>query len=496
MTIVLLSVVPILILLVGIGMLNKSTIAVSPLGWAVSFLIGVYFFGMNWQAGLNGSIVGALNGFGLIWIIFPILFLYQMLNQVGTLAKLKKAITNLTKESFLQLALLGFGFVFFINGIAGFGSAGALTATMLNSLGLSPVMSGAMVLLGVTPGTYTGSLGFSALATARAFNISTDTLTHYWSAQMPWWTLVTPWVLAWFLGGFEGLRKNWFSALILGVGGALGMWLALFLGWYQLVDVTTGLVAMLFGLLYIAILRMSGRDPRAPSNLTRQERFTAFFPFVFLFTVVIVTQAIPAIRKVLSGFVLQWTIAKGSVWKFDYLNQPGIWVLLTVVLLAVIFKVSSADSMLLLKKAARQSWQPAVALGFVMAMAQVMTVSGMNLALGKTVAAALGFKYIFLLPVIAAIGTFASGNSTASTLMLGSFHMTYAKLMGIDPILLLTLTAVSANVSNNIAPPKMVTVLAAVGGAGQDSVMMKKMLKPVAVYLVINIVLVAAKVFF
>lgn len=495
MTTVFLSILPILILLVGIGMLNRSTIVVSPIGWIASLLIGVHFFNMKWDAGLNGSILGGLNGFGLVWIIFPILFLYQMLNHIGTLDKLRKAITNLTEDSFVQFALLGFGFVLFINGIAGFGSSGALTATMLNSLGLSPVVSGAMVLLGVTAGTYTGSLGFSALATARAFNIPLDTLTSYWATQMPWWALLTPLVLAWFLDGISGLKKNWFSAVVLGIGGAFGMWLALYLGWYQLVDVSAGIFAMIAGLVYIGIRRMSGRESHQSVKLSLSEKFTAFFPFVFLFAVVIITQTIPVIKTTLSKFVFRWTIAQGSVWRFDYLNQPGIWVLLTVVLLAIIFKVGYSDFNLLLQKAVKQSWRPAMALGFVMAMASVMTVSGMNLALAKTVAAGLGIGYIFIMPIIAAVGTYAGGNSTASTMMLGAFHMAYAKLLGLDPILILTLTAVAANVTNNIAPPKMVTVLAAVGGAGRDAEMLKKMLGPVAVFMVINIILVAVKVF-
>jgi len=421
--------------------------------------------------------------------------LYQMLNRVGTLANLKRAITGLTSESFLQVALLGFGFVFFINGIAGFGSSGALTATMLNSLGLSPVVSSAAVLLGVTPGTYTGSLGFSALATSRAFDIPLSTLTRYWAGQIPWWTLVTPLVLAWFLGGLEGLKKNWLSAVILGIGGAAGMWLALFLGWYQLVDVTAGIFAMLAGVAYIIVRRIQRLEAGDAGVLSRRERFTAFFPFAFLLGVVMVTQAIPLIRVALSHVVIQWTVARGFVWKFYWLNEPGFWVLLTVALLALVFKVSFIDSLQLLKKAAMQSWQPAAALGFVMAMSSVMTVSGMNLALGKTIAASLGIRYIFLLPIISALGTFASGNSTASTLMLGTFHMTYAKLMGLDPVLILTLTAVSASVTNNIAPPRMVTVLTAVGGAGREAELFRIMLKPVAVYVLVNIVLIAVKVF-
>lgn len=491
---VILSVLPILVLLVGIGLLNKTTVLISPIGWVVALLLGLSSFSMSVTVGWQNSLLGGLNGFALIWIIFPILFLYQILNYIGSLDALKKAISNLTDDHFIQVALLGFGFVLFINGVAGFGSSGALAATMLTGLGLSPVMAGAMVLLGVTPGTYTGSLGFSALATSKAFNIPIGTLTHYWAGQMPWWALLTPLVLAWFLGGKAGLRKNWLSALVLGLGGAFGMWLALVYGYYQLVDISGGLFAMLFGLIYVR-MRKTSKATDLAAKLTSEEKFKAFFPFIFLLTIVIITQAVPSINTVLKKYVVTWTIAKNAVFKFDYLNQPGIWVLITVLVLALIFKVNSQQASKLFIKAIKQSWRPAVALGFVMAMAQVMSASGMNLVLAKTVAGALGVGYIFFLPLVSAIGTYAGGNSTASTMMLAPFHMAYAKLIGIDPILLLTLTAVAANVTNNIAPPKMVTVLSAVGGSGQDAEMLKKMMGPVGIYLVITTILVAVKVF-
>jgi lactate permease len=155
----LLAVVPIAVafaLLVGARWSAARSMGV---GWVLATILGLAYWGMEptWWAAV--AIYGALDALGIILIVFGAILLMNYLDVSGAISTIRWHFTGISTDRRIQLLLIGLGFETIIEGVAGFGTPGALAAPLLIGLGFPPLGAAVFALFFNAPNPQFGAAG-------------------------------------------------------------------------------------------------------------------------------------------------------------------------------------------------------------------------------------------------------------------------------------------------------------------------------------------------
>ena len=126
----------------------------------------------------------------------------------------------------------------------------------------------------------------------------------------------------------------------------------------------------------------------------------------------------------------------------------------------------------------------------VLAVAKIMTYSGMISDMAGLFVSITGVFYPFVSPVIAAIGAFVTGSGTNTEVLLGRLQSEAATAIGASPYWLAAANSVGAGIGKILSPQCIATAVAAVGLVGQDSKVLSAVLKWAILMLVLACILV------
>ena len=113
----------------------------------------------------------------------------------------------------------------------------------------------------------------------------------------------------------------------------------------------------------------------------------------------------------------------------------------------------------------------------VLAVAKIMTYSGMISDMASLFVAVTGSLYPFFAPVIAAIGAFVTGSGTNTEVLLGRLQTEAASAIGASQFWLAAANSTGAGIGKILSPQCIATAAAAVGLTGQDSKLLSAVLK-------------------
>lgn len=102
-----------------------------------------------------------------------------------------------------------------------------------------------------------------------------------------------------------------------------------------------------------------------------------------------------------------------------------------------------------------------VAILAIVAMATVMDKSGMITVIATTLVATTGIGYVFISPVIGALGTFVTGSDTNANVLFGKLQATAAQQLGIDPHALAAANTAGATGGKMISPQSIAIAVSA-----------------------------------
>jgi lactate permease len=112
----------------------------------------------------------------------------------------------------------------------------------------------------------------------------------------------------------------------------------------------------------------------------------------------------------------------------------------------------------------------------VLALAYVMNFSAQTLTLGQWIAGA-GGVLAFLSPIIGWLGVAVTGSDTSSNALFGALQVQAAKEAGLDQTLLAAANSSGGVLGKMISPQNLAIGAAAVGMAGQEGELFRKVLK-------------------
>ncbi|MEW2079627.1 L-lactate permease [Streptomyces sp. NPDC017966] len=494
----LVAALPLVIVLVLLGGVRMKAHLAGLIGLLAAVLVACLAYGMPLGQTLSGGVQGAVFGvFPIMWIVINALWVYRMTVRTRHFDILRRSFGRLSDDPRIQALVIAFCFGALLEALAGFGAPVAISAVMLVALGFDPVRAAVVALVANTAPVAFGAMGTPVVTLAQVTGLPLDSVASVVGRQTPLLALVVPLVLVWLVDGRRGLRETWIPALVCGAAFAVAQFAASNYVSAQLADIGAALAGA-GALVAVPHARVPATESVRASVLTgarseeldeedpRGEVVRAYAPYALIVAVFSVAQ-IPAVKDWLAGATqtYDWPFLDvagpdgepvgGNVFTWPVVSTGGTLVLFAGVLTTAVIGVHA--------RVAVKEWLATVhelrfailTVTSVLALAYVMNLSGQAATIGHSVAAA-GAGLAFLSPVLGWFGVAVSGSDTSSNALFGALQVTAAQQSGLSPDLLAAANSSGGVLGKMISPQNLTIACAAVGLAGREGDLLRKVL--------------------
>jgi lactate permease len=503
----------VLFVLLGVVRLKAQWAALITLGVAILVALIVYSMplGQAVDAGLEGAAFGI---WPIMWIVVNALWIFNMTDATGYFAVLRRAFSRLSDDLRVQVVVIAFCFGALLEALAGFGTPVAICGIMLVGLGVKPIKAAAVALVADTAPVAFGAIAIPIITLGTVTGLPVDQLGKMVGRQTPFLALLVPFVLVFMTDGRRGLREAWPAALTAGVSfGVLQFAISNFVS-VQLTDIiaSLGSAAALLALLKVwspanpltvasqtgagrpAIAGASTSDPglertvkaKDDQPLTARELALAFAPYV----IIIIVLGLLALKGIMTDLdkatsEFSWPglhvlSAKGKaptslIFKLNWLTAAGTGLFVSGVITAIVLRVAPGRAVRIFLGTLNQLKWAILTVCAVLAVAYVMNLSGQTITLGTWAAGAGGF-FAFLSPLIGWFGTAVTGSDTSTNSLFGALQVAAAKQSGLSPTLLAAANSSGGVMAKMVSPQNLAIGSAAVGMAGQEGDIFRKVI--------------------
>src|ERR1041384_7166741 len=292
-------------------------------GLLVAGSIAVLVYHMPLFLTLMSAIYGGAFGlFPIGWIVLNAIFVYQLSVETGQFSVLQRQVAGLSGDRRIQALLVAFCFGAFIEGAAGFGGPGAITAALMIGLGFHPLEAAKLALIGNTAPVAFGALGTPLLTLAKVTGLDLQALSSMVGRQLGLMSVIVPFWLVAAQAGWRGMLEVWPACLVAGVSFGTTQFLVSNLHGPWLVGIISAFVSM-GALVFLMTLWKPGEEskddanavtaltgtpalPRseavkeAISTVGTQSPWRAWVPWIFL-SVLVFLWGLPGMKNLLNG---------------------------------------------------------------------------------------------------------------------------------------------------------------------------------------------------
>lgn len=494
----LVAALPLLTVLVLLGAVRMRAHHAGLIGLAVALVTAWAGSGMPVTQALSSAVQGAVFGlFPIMWIVVNALWVYRMTVRTHHFDVLRRSFSRLSDDPRIQALVIAFCFGALLEALAGFGAPVAISAVMLVALGFDPVKAAVVALVANTAPVAFGAMGTPVVTLAQVTGLPLDSVASVVGRQTPLLALVVPLLLVALVDGRRGLRETWLPALTCGVAFAAVQFAAANFVSAQLADIGAALAGAAALVAVPAARRPASADVRA-AVLTgarsedldvrdsRRETVRAYAPYGLIIVIFSLAQ-IPPFKDWAAAATqsFDWPLLDvagpdgkpvgGNVLALPLVATGGTLVLLAGLVTAAVLGVRAGS-------AAREWLATVHELRFailtvtsVLALAYVMNLSGQAATIGHFVAAA-GAGLAFLSPVLGWFGVAVTGSDTSANALFGALQVTAAQQSGLGPELLAAANSSGGVLGKMISPQNLTIACAAVGLAGREGDLLRKVL--------------------
>ncbi len=494
----LVATLPLVIVLVLLGVVRMKAHLAGLTGLLAAGLVAWLAYDMPLGQTLSGAAQGAAFGlFPIMWIVVNALWVYRMTVRTRHFDILRRSFGRLSDDPRIQALVVAFCFGALLEALAGFGAPVAISAVMLVALGFEPVRAAVIALVANTAPVAFGAMGTPVVTLAQVTELPLDTVASVVGRQTPLLALVVPLVLVWLADGRRGLRETWVPALACGIAFAVAQFVASNYVSAQLADIGAALLGAA-ALVAVPHARRPASESVRAAVLTgarsedldeedpRGEVVRAYAPYALIVAIFSVAQ-IPVVKDWLAGATrtFDWPFLDvadpdgdpvgANVFTWPVVSTGGTLVLLAGICTAAVLGVHA--------RVAVKEWAATVlelryailTVTSVLALAYVMNLSGQAATIGHFVAAA-GAGLAFLSPVLGWFGVAVTGSDTSANALFGALQVSAAEQSGLSPELLAAANSSGGVLGKMISPQNLAIAVAAVGLAGREGDLLRKVL--------------------
>ncbi|ERM82729.1 hypothetical protein P872_04215 [Rhodonellum psychrophilum GCM71 = DSM 17998] len=462
---ILLSFLPILTLLVLSLAKGVKT------GIYAGFMVtsALFFLWGNGVFPFLASLISALTGtVNISMIIFGAIFLYQIMEQKSYISGIKDSLAAIHPDKSFKFYFLAFFLTAFFESVAGFGTPGAIVPLLLISLGYSPLLSIAVVLLIDGLFAMAGAVGTPVTAGFQIpLELPIEAVSNIYLYSTAGIFLAGMVILVFVLVFLkrETTENNPTYAWIL----YFAIMAPLVLGSFYLRELTGIIAAVVMAVVsYIFLFK------------NKKIHLKPWMPYLVLVILLLLPKIFTGLADFLAYKVEFKAILGTNV-------SAGLQPLRSPLLP---FLIASAFALFLVKDF-KFDWKPAVSKTFAvflvlfpsLAITQLMLNSGSAQMPSMIDAVAAEFiktgqAYPLISPMIGILGTFISGSTTVSNIIFGSVQNSSAVSLGLNPQIVLSMQLMGASLGNAVCLFNIIAA-AAVAGVSDYASILKKCLLPV-----------------
>jgi lactate permease len=492
---------PLLVLLIAMAGLRIKGHLAALAGMATALVIALAVFQMPARLAFLAAGFGAAYGlFPICWIVFPVLFLYQLSVRAGRFALIQECLIGITEDSRLQLLLIAFAFGSFFEGVAGFGTPVAVCGTILIGLGFPPLQAAGLALLANTAPVAFGAIGTPIVALHGVTGLDTLLLSRVIGRIIAPFCVLVPFWLIWAFAGFSAMLEVWPAILLAGSTYGLTLLVVSTFHGPWLVDITASSLSIAVLVVFVHIWKPKRILNAALRNITQDSRsittdrgataLRAAVPWIILTLCVIVwgmpriSQRMDAATSIqipiegLHKMVLRMPpavpapAAEGAIFNFNWLSATGTGIFIAALIAGLFMGLKPLEIWQVFLQVAPSFRFTAITIAALMAIGFISRYCGMDATLGLAFART-GVFYPFFGTLIGWLGTASTGSDTSSNVLFGSLQRLTAQQLGISPYLMASANSTGGVMGKMVAPQSIVVATTATNTYGTEGTILR-----------------------
>lgn len=495
---VLLALLPILTLIVLMGVFKVPGDRSSLITLIVTIVIAVWYFGQPLQQTGLSFFYGALKALvPILLIILMAIYSYNVLLHTGKIEVLKAQFSSISSNKCIQVLLITWGFGGLLEGMAGFGTAVAIPAAILISLGFKPVFSALVSLIANSVPTAFGAVGVPVIVLAQETSLDVMKVAPAVVAQLAVTMILVPIVIAQLtVPGKKALPRNILIGTVIGAVSLAVQYLAARYIGPETPAILGSVAAIAVIILLGRILdRRTARNPgtnTTPSTHrhSTKEILQAWAVYALIMLLILLTSPLLPLKDILAP-VAETSIGfniggETRTWSVQWLVQGGLLLFIGSFAGGLLQGGKAGGLLRLLWKSTVQLKKTFITVICLVGFSSIMETSGMINTLAVALATATGALYPLFAPAIGAIGTFLTGSDTSANILFGKLQAGVAEHIGADPVWISASNTAGATGGKIISPQSIAIATSACGQQGQEGRILKAALLYALGYVVIT----------
>lgn len=490
-----LALLPILWLIVALTVLKIPGFKACAIALGIAYVLAVFV----WKMPILNSFTAVLEGAALaLWpiiiVIIAAIFTYNICVATGRMEVIKRLLASVTNDKRVLVLIIAWGFGGFMEGMAGFGTAVAIPASMLWGLGFDPVFAAIVCLIANSTPTAFGSIGIPTTTLAKITGLDVYGLSTNTVILLAILIILTPFILVFLTGKSKKSLKGVFAiTLISGLSFLIPEYLvAKFLG--AELPVVLGSVCSMIATVFAAKIFGKGNidkeyclERKSDNKVTMKEALVAFSPFILIFVFLLATsKLIGPLNELLAMVKTSVNIYNGkgaTPYVFSWLTTPGLWIIFAAMIGGKIQGASFKQMLIIFKNTLIQMSKTIVTIISIMATAKLMGYSGMIASISLIFVTYTGSFYPLFAPFLGSIGTFVTGSGTSASVLFGGLQAETSTALHLNQLWITASNTAGAITAKMISPQNIAVAVAAVSLQGKESVLLKGTIKYYALFI-------------
>lgn len=452
-------------------------------------------------AGVGWAVVeGVLKAvFPILIIILMAIFSYNVLVESKEIEVIKNQFTSFSDDKGVTVLMLVWGFGGLLEGMAGFGTAVAIPAAILISLGYKPVFSALVALIANTVPTGFGAVGVPVITLCNevaAGGVASPELIRevstYCVVQLSSLFIILPFIILTLTNRSRSAigRNLLISLWVGGISLATQYVVAMFLG--AETPAIIGSVAAIIALVAYSKLFAPKKDNGNVKHYTAAETFRAWSVYFFILLFILLSGPLfPDINSFLKSHLVSRVAlpiyADGTTFNFGWISNAGLMLLLGTVIGGLIQGVSPHKLLVILARTTVNLRKTVITIISLVSLASVMNYAGMIVVIASALAAVTGQLYPVFAPLIGAIGTFVTGSDTSSNILFAKLQANVAHQLNYsNSDWLVAANTTGATGGKMISPQSIAIATAACDMQGRDGEILKSAIPYAIAYIAIG----------
>lgn len=519
------ALMPVLSVAVLLVALRMPASRAMPLALVISVALAYFVWGVSTQYLTAAVLEGWIIASSVVWIVLGAIALLNVMRATGGLDAIRQEFHDLSADSRVQALLVGWLFVCFIEGAAGFGTPAPVAAPLLIALGFPALPAVALTLIADVSAVTFGAVGTPILVgIAQGVGFDPQLPADYAVLQEITLTnvtmdmaigLVVPVAMMWLLTtrfAATPSRAAFLEVLPLALVSALlysvPAWLATrFIGieFGGIIGGLTGMVVF-FILIKTGLLMpkrhwtlAEGYEARAVEPLPKDDPahhgwpwWKVWGPYLLLTGLLLISRLVPPVKSLLTSTDVgaRDILGTGMTASFQPYYSPGFIFLVTVAVTALVQGVPKEEARDTAKRILTSVGGTALVLAAAVPLVRVFLNSGINteglgsmpLELAAAASDSVGSYWPLVAPFVGALGSFVSGSATFSHLMFASLQSEIAQSLDLPQNVVLAQQIGGANAGNMVCVANVVAVAGVTGLLGKEGMIIRSTALVMLVY--------------